>query len=178
LVKIPIRHRARFTAIGETFGLDLVEKGYSLTHGWLQQAVALDSHGPAGDRAFLLALRRSFDFSAGCGSGSDLFREVIKHGEHYLATRARSPIRGEVEFFVAEGYSDLIALASGAAYDGMDIDRYRADSVGARAAAVRHFREGYRLAGRSARAATDWPDVWRLLAGLPLEGTHFYCIDD
>ena len=170
--------RARFVAIGETFGDDPVDKGYSLTHGWLQQAVTLNSPGPAGDHAFLLALQRAFDFTAGCGSGSDLFREVIKRGEGYLAAHPRSAIRGEVEFFVAEGYSDIIALASGAAYDGLGIEEYRADSVGARAAAIRHFREGYRLAGGSAHAAADWPDAWQVTAGLPPEKPHFYCIDD
>jgi hypothetical protein len=170
--------RAPFTSIGETFGYDPIDKGYWLTHGWLQQAVALNSPGPAGDHAFLLALRRAFDFTAGCGSGSDLFREVIKRGEQYLATRARSPIRGEVQLLVGEGYGDLIALASGAAYDGLGIDEYRADSIGARATSVRHFREGYRLAGRSSRAAADWPNAWRLAAGLDPVGTHFYCIDD
>lgn len=170
--------RARFTAIGETFGEDDVEKSYYLTHGWLEQAVTLDSRGPAGDRAFLLALRRAFDFSAGCGAGSDRFRDVIKHGERYLTTRAQSSIRGEVELLVAEGYSDIVALASGADYDGIDAITNAADSAGARATAVRHFREGYRLAGTSSRAAADWANAWRLSAGLPPEATHFYCIND
>jgi hypothetical protein len=153
--------------------------GWVQDHLWLTDALAIGGDGPAANTVFLDAMDHGFDFLAECGRGHQV-DNVIERGTTFLASHPASPIRGDVELMLAEGYRDAVSLALGGGYDGdTEAKAYYAPRIGYyRREAIAHFRNAFRLLGPSPRTRFDRADAWRLVAGLDPLSTHFYCIDD
>jgi hypothetical protein len=81
---------------------------------------------------------------------------------------------------IAQAYSDIVTIASGGGYDESEseLDRYRAESAGARSKAIEHYRIGFESAPNNERAQAACPEAWRLIAGIPPTHTYFYCVYD
>lgn len=151
--------------------------GWWHNHFWLTEALAVGGNGPAANVAFLNGMDRAFEVLSDCGRGHQV-DDVIERGSTFLASHPNSPIRGDVELMLAEGYRDAVLLGLGGGYDG-EVDPHFAPLRDAyRHEAVAHFRNAFRLIGASPRARFDRPEAWRLIAGLGPMSTHFYCVDD
>ena len=170
--------RALLTSLGVGLHEDHLD-GWLYDRAWLAQALAMGGKGPAADRAFLDAMRYGFEFAGACGAGHQV-DDVIRRGNAYLAGHPGSPIRGEVHLMIAEAYSDVVSLSSGAEYGGggEDTTRYAPQRASARVHAIGHSREGFRLAGSLPRSRDDCDNVWRLIAGISPLRTTFYCVYD
>lgn len=153
--------------------------GWWHNHFWLTEALAVGGNGPAANVAFLNAMDRGFEVLSDCGRGHQV-DDVIERGTTFLASHPNSPIRGEVELMLAEGYRDMVLLGLGGGYDGDDDAKaHFAPRIGMyHREAAAHFRNAFQLVGGSPRARFDWPEAWRLIAGLGPMSAHFYCVDD
>jgi len=169
---------APLRALGAEFQFSELGGSLVYTRSWLNAARALDRDGPLGQLILLQQMGGAFDFSGTCQRGSEGFRRVIDNGERYLERVPQSPIAGAVHFYVAEAYRDIVALAQGAADIYADSSAYSAEAPPARARALVHYRAAIAADPASATASAAWRRAWRLLAGLPLRSTRFYCIYD
>lgn len=145
----------------------------------LAQSAQLAPESPAGRWARLEIMDLGFNLTGTCGGGDRPFDRVAQAGLALLADEPDSAGRGETELLVAEGYADVVALASGAVdRDYVDPADYRAQVPEARRNAVMHYRAAFALVPASRAARHDWPSAWRLVAGLPIFATHFFCVYD
>lgn len=165
------------TGLGPTFHESHMD-GWWQDHFWLREALAIGGNGPAANVAFLNAMSRGFEYASDCGRGYQV-DDVIERGVAYLSSHRASPIRGEVELMLAEGYRDAVLLASGGGYDAGGPDSHFAPHRDRyRRAAIAHFRNAFRLLGSAPRARADWQEAWRLIAGIGVMQASFYCVDD
>lgn len=168
--------RRSLEGLGAKFVYSELGGGYTYAHSWLDEALRLDPGGPVARLATLALLRMGFNETGMCG-GTEPFRRVSAEGERLLAGEPDSTA-AELHFLVARGYADEVALASGAGGEYADSATYTADAPEARRRAISHYRAGLTLDRRSADARAAWLEAWRLLAGLPPNGTHFFCVYD
>jgi len=166
------------THLGATFQHDELGGGENYTHNWLREAWRLDSLGHVGQMAMLAMLRMGFNNNGMCGGGGDAFRLVTDAGERLLQSPLDSAAASEVHFLVADGYSDVVALAKGAGEEYADSSTYTSGEPTARRKAIEHYRQGIALDHQSPKARAAWLEGWRLLAGLPPSRTHFFCVYD
>jgi hypothetical protein len=169
--------RRSMEGLGAKFVYSELDGGYAYAHSWLDEALRLDPGGPVARLATLALLRMGFNESGMCGGGAEPFRRVSAEGERLLAGEPDSTA-AEVHFLVARGYADVVALASGAGGEYADSATYAADAPEARRRAIAHYRAGLTLDRRSADARSAWLEACQLLAGLPPNKTHFFCVYD
>ncbi|MGH7668897.1 MAG: hypothetical protein ACRENQ_05330, partial [Gemmatimonadaceae bacterium] len=169
----------RFASSGIEYAYSELGATWSYTHTLLKRAANLAPESPAGRWARLQMMGMGFNLSGMCGGGNEPFVRVSEAGLALLAGDRDSTTRGEIELLIAEGYADIVALASGGAPgDYARPAAYAARAPEARRNAIPHFRAAFALDPASRAARTDWPTAWRLVAGLPVFDTHFFCIYD
>lgn len=169
----------RFASSGIEYDYSPLGATWSYAHTLLTRAVGVAPESPAGRWARLQMMRMGFNLSGMCGGGDEPFVRVSQAGMELL-TRERDPAtRGEIELLIAEGYTDIVALASGGApSDYARPEDYSALAPEARRDAIPHYRAAFALAPTSRAARIEWPTAWRLVAGLPVFNTHFFCVYD
>jgi hypothetical protein len=179
-----LTRREAFAAFGATFRESPLGATYLYTNPWLKQALAIDPAGRIGELAFLTLLEKGFDTSGVCAEqGTEGFKVVISKGETYLASARgqTSPDRATALFAVAQSYSDIVALAGGAGYDGPggpDEKKFKPEAPRARQQALRYYRLALEAERDTPRAQEAWAEVWRLTANLIPSRTYFYCMYD
>jgi hypothetical protein len=154
--------------------------GNIYTHTWLKEARRLDPDGRAGELAFLTLMETGFETSGTCsdqqGQG---FRAVIREGEARLRRNPSSPVNPAIHLLLAEAYADIVTLANGGGYDA-DTERakFGPEAAGARTKSLEHFAAALASGSTDSSLRAAWSEGWRLSAGLPPTGTHFFCVYD
>jgi hypothetical protein len=170
--------REALTGLGARFAEDRLGGGETYTHTWLDEAQRLDSAGPVGRLATLVLLRLGFNRSGMCGGTENASRRVSAMAEQQLGSAADPVEVAELHVLAGNGYADIVALASGVGQEYADSSAYAPAAPEARRRAIQHYRQGLRLDARSSDSRAAWLTAWRLLAGLPPTGTHFFCVYD
>lgn len=147
-------------------------------HNFLDSAALVAPESPAGRFARLTQLRSGFNTAGGCQGGDDPFKRVSREGIRFLESERDPAVRAEVEFLIADGYADIVALAAGAGSIYEDGKRFLPEVADARRNAIAHYRAGLALDRKSKIAVEAWDSAWRLLAGLAPARTHFFCVYD
>ena len=171
--------RVPLEALGAGFEHEYYNDVYVYAHTWLNQALRLDSGGPAGASAFISLIEAGFDTTGSCGAGTDPFQQVIDRGEAYLPKMADSSLRARLHFMVGAAYAEIVGLAAGMGdYSVGDPVPFRPRAEAARAKALEHFQAGLALERSTPRAEGAWRTSWRLAAGLPPAQLSFLCLND
>lgn len=170
--------RTELAALGAEFNDSPLGGVTQYTRSWLTTARGLDPDGPLGDRCFRMLMRKGFDTSGTCSSGSEQFREVIEEGERYLAGKHDPAAEAEVELMVADAYRDIVSLAAGAADDYAETANYAREADQARQKAVQHYRSALSRAPNDRDARRGWGDAWLLINGMAPAHLRYYCIYD
>jgi hypothetical protein len=132
-----------------------------------------------GDAAFLLLERMGWDSSGMCESGSDQFREVIAHGEEFLANHPASPHRLEVILAVGQAYETWWSLSrAGPNTDYVEPEKYRQGAEASRAQAIRIYEEVAALAPASLEAVSARRELPRLKLSLDTVQRRYFCVYD
>jgi len=170
--------RKRLKAIGANFIYAQLD-GYVYTHNWLKKALRLDRDGLIGDLSLISMMEKGFDLSGMCAdTGYEGSRRVIFEGERFLSRSRDRKLRARVHLLVAEAYSDVVALADGAGEGYVSAAKYLRAAPWARSMAIAHYRHLVRVSHSPDDPKTMWKQMWRLLAGAPPIGTHFFCVYD
>jgi len=170
--------RQALTVLGARFVYNELGGGDGYVHSWLDEARGLDSSGPAGRLATIALLRLGFNESGMCGGAEHASQRVSAAAEQLLQSSTDSVENAELHFLAADGYTDIVALAVGAAREYADSSEFVAAAPQARRRAIEHYRQGIARDPRSPDSRDAWLTAWRLLAGLPPTTTRFYCVYD
>jgi len=171
--------RVPLEALGAGFEHEYYNDVYVYAHTWLNQALRLDSGGPAGASAFISLIEAGFDTTGSCGAGTDPFQQVIDRGEAYLPKMADSSLRARLHFMIGAAYAEIVGLAAGMGdYSVGDPAPFRPRAEAARAKALEHFQAGLVVERSAPRAEGAWRTSWRLAAGLPPAQLSFLCLND
>ena len=170
--------RVRLDSLGASFIHSPLGGVHLYRRSWMTEALNAGGGGRAFDLAFLTMMERGFETGI-CSTGMDGFRTVISRGEKFLRDFPNSTIAHDVHLLMARAHGDVVALASGAAYEAADTTSYATEAPAARNRAIAEYTAVLAYAGVPSDVRRDaWSSAWRLLAGLsPLE-THFYCVYD
>lgn len=137
---------------------------------------------PAGEDAFALLLDTAWDTTACCEKGSDAFRNVIREGEQFLASRANSPRRLDVEFAAAEAYETWWSLSRAPAVRDNEADpspdAYREGAEGARAKAIAYYEDIARSAPDSTQTKCSRKSLEMLRQNKDTHQRRFFCYCD
>jgi hypothetical protein len=162
--------------LGAQFSYDPTSERNLYALNWLRQAYELDSNGHAGELAFLLLMEWGFDTSADCKNGSELFREVLRHGTEFLRTPRSPQIEARIHFLLGDAYRDIVALATGKYGDTYaNSATYKPEAAKARANAVAEYRAGLALDDKSETSSIAEERLRSLQAGEAPHDTSFYC---
>lgn len=132
-----------------------------------------------GDAAFLLLERTGWDTSGSCEAGSDQFREVIAHGEAFLADHPSGPLRLEVTLAIAQAYETWWSLSrAGPNNDYVQPENYREGAEAARQKAIGLCEQVARLAPASLEAALARRELPRLKLSLDTVQRRYFCVYD
>ena len=164
--------------LGARFEPNHLGGGENYVHSWLDEALRLDPTGPGGRLATIALLRMGFDMNGMCAGTDSASQRVNITAERLLQSSKDPAEAAELHLLAGDGYADIVALASGAGDNYAETTAYAAAAPRARLRAIDHYRQGIALAARSEKASTSWLTAWRLLAGLPPTGTHFFCVYD
>ncbi len=172
--------RTRFSVMGATFNYGKLGDWYTYTRSWLKEARTLDPDGRAGEITFLTLMERGFETSGQCtDQGEWGFEAVIAQGEAWLRAHPRSAFAPAVHRMLGGAYADAVAVATGLAYQsGRDVAELRPRVGANRERAIAEFRAALTVDHTSPAARRAWDTAWRLLAGVGLTSTRFYCIND
>lgn len=165
-------------ARGARFAWAELGVGWLYERSWLMQARLLDRDSPLGNRIFLHQLGHAFDFSGTCEGGMDGWERVVANAERYLERLPESAIAAEVHFLAGEAWTDVVALAAGAAGDYADTSRYAPRAREARTRALAHYRAAIAARPASPLAQAAWRRAWWLLSALPPASVRFFCVYD
>jgi hypothetical protein len=137
-----------------------------------------------GELAFLELERRGWDTptAEGCPPNPDLFREVIRRGEEFLAGHPQTDFRRQVIYLVAVANESWWSISHAAADDPIVADipypRRAANAREGDAAlhrAIDSYREVVRLAPDSPEAAAALRRLPRLESGVDTGQRRFFC---
>jgi hypothetical protein len=132
-----------------------------------------------GDAAFLLLERMGWDTSGMCESTSDQFREVIAHGEEFLAKHPAGPHRLEVILAVGQSYETWWSLSrAGPNTDYVEPEKYRQGAEAARGKAIKIYEQVAALAPASPEAASARRELPRLKLSLDTVQRRYFCVYD
>jgi hypothetical protein len=132
-----------------------------------------------GDAAFLLLERTGWDTSGMCESGSDQFREVIAHGEEFLANHPSGSLRLEALLAVGAAYETWWSLSrAGPNNDYVQPENYREGAEAARQKAIRLYEQVTTSAPVSLEAASARRELPRLKLGLDTVQRLYFCVYD
>jgi hypothetical protein len=170
--------RKRLKAIGANFIYAQLD-GYVYTHDWLKKALWLDRGGLIADMSLISMMEKGFDLSGMCAdTGYEGFHRVIFEGERFLSRSRNRKLRARVHLLLAWAYSDIVALTDGAGEGYVDAAKYRASETWARHMAIAHYRRVLQQWHKPQTTVRTWKATWRLLAGVPVTETHFFCVYD
>jgi len=132
-----------------------------------------------GDAAFLLQERMGWDTSGMCESTSDQFREVIAHGEEFLANHPAGPHRLEVILAVGQAYETWWSLSrAGPNNDYVEPEKYRQGADAARVKAIKIYEQVATLAPTSLEAVFAKRELPRLKLSLDTVQRRYFCVYD
>lgn len=132
-----------------------------------------------GELAFVTLVNMGWDATTSCGNGSDQFREVIRHGEEFLARRPQSHYRKDVMFAVAQAYETWWSLSKAHVQDGyVDRFKYLNGADAARHKALRYYGQILQLAPGGYEADYARLRLPRLKLGIDTSQRRFFCIYD
>lgn len=162
--------RAELQQLGAVFERNDLGGYYEYKSNWLEQARELDPEGEAGQMAKLVSLVRP-----SCDP-----RKVILDGEQLLKKGIDVPTATQLHFIVGDAYSDIVALAAGAAdadYADYDPAKFRDEAGPAGTKGLEQYRAGLAVDATSENAKDAWRQAWHLAAGL-IPSTRNVCIGD
>lgn len=132
-----------------------------------------------GDAAFLLLERNGWDTSGMCESGSDQFREIIAHGEQFLADHPSGPHRLEVILAVGQAYETWWSLSrAGPNNDYVEPEKYRQGAEAARVKAIKIYEQVAGLEPTSLEAVFARRELPRLKLSLDTVQRRYFCVYD
>jgi hypothetical protein len=171
------RFRQRLDSLGARYEENPLGAVYTYARPFLWEAQRLDPLGPAGRTAFVELMATGFNTHPGCQDTTSGFRRVIADGERALARRDRTdPV---VQFFVAEAYADIVAMASGVIpREYVDPKDFVSEAPAARRKAIAHYRAALAGLRDTAFRRAAWLAAFRLGVGAAPRSTHFVCIYD
>ncbi len=170
--------RQALTGLGARFVYNQLGGGDGYVHSWLDEARVMDSAGPAGRLATIALLRLGFNESGMCGGAENASRRVSAAAEQLLQSSTDSVESAELHLLAANGYTDIVALAVGAAREYADSSEFVVAAPQARGRAIEHYRQGIARDPQAPDSRDAWLTAWRLLAGLPPTTTRFFCVYD
>ena len=132
-----------------------------------------------GDAAFLLLERTGWDTSGTCEPGSDQFRQVIAHGEEFIATHPSGAPRLEVLLAVGQAYETWWSLSrAGPNNDYVQPKNYREGAATARQKAITLYERVIGLGPVSLEAALARRELPRLKLNLDTVQRRYFCVYD
>jgi hypothetical protein len=173
--------RTQLTAFGVTYeqAFDSRDEGSWIYTRTLLRRVWTDyPETDWGERAFLMLLSHGWGTGVGCGSGSDVFRQVVQQGLPFLEKRANSPYQLDVQLAVAQACETWWSLSQ-APTDQEDSDanpqEYKEGAETARQQAIASYEHLLQSAPQSDHAAYARRQLPRLKLGLDTGQRRFYC---
>ena len=153
--------------------------GWAYQHDLLRQVWRESPKTEWGDYAFLLLQQIGWDTSGVCAAGSDQFREVIKHGEKFLAEHPSGPLRTAVTLAVGEAYETWWSLSrAGPNNDYVQPENYQAGAEPARQKAISLYEQLAKAAPASLEAAYANRELPRLKLSLDTVQRRYFCVYD
>ena len=166
----------RLTAAGVTYDQDPLGGRLVYSRPWLWAAYSADSLGATGREAFLTLLAQGWTTHANCQDGSDMFAQVIDHGEAALRRGWNDPM---IHLQVATAYRDIVTMALGADGSGyVDSTRFMSQLPSAREHALAHYQAALTSLTNPAERREAWTNATQVLLSRPPRGMRFYCIYD
>jgi hypothetical protein len=146
---------------------------YESLGSWLDEARKLDPDGTIGQMAVLVTVARGGSTKIGNDEQPDIFRTVIADGEWLLMKNPSPANAAQIHFIIGDAYSDMVALAGGAAPDYEEsFTSQEADA--AREKALQHYGMGLAIDNASESARDASLQAWHLRAGLLPETRFVY----
>ena len=175
-----VYHRTQTLAGFElNYQYDALGSGWAYQHDLLQQVWRDYRDTEWGDTAFLLLERTGWDTSGMCEPGSDQFREVITHGEKFLADHSSGPLRPEVMLAVGEAYETWWSLSrAGPNNDYVQPENYRAGAETARQKAISMYEQVVKVAPAGLEAGYARRQLPRLKLSLDTLQRRYFCVYD
>lgn len=152
---------------------------YGSRHAWLREAARLTPEGRSRELILLEQMERGFELSEVCADQKSVgFRAVIREGQMYLDAHPDTGIAGEIHLMMADAWADIVALASGSAYDESESKQYVPERANARLQAIREYRLAWANDALLDYKRSSWETAMNLLANFPPRRTSFYCVYD
>jgi hypothetical protein len=179
--------RKQLAKFGVNLGGNLHDGGLAYNQDLLWRVQREFPDSQAGQLAFLELQQRGWSTGQGpgCPANPDLFREVIEHGEAFLAQHPSTQFRKEVLFTLAVANESWWSVArapaddgwvSGIPYPRKDLNQRQAGA--ARDRAIHYYEEIVKLAPESPEAASAERRLPRLKLGLDTGQRRFFCSFD
>jgi hypothetical protein len=152
---------------------------WNYQHDLLRQVWSDYPNTAWGGEAFLLLAWMGWDGGGTCAAGSDQFREVIAHGDKFLADHPSSPHRLNVTLAVGTAYETWWSLSRARAGDDyVEAAKYRDGAEAAKRKAISIYEQIAKLAPDGPEAAYARRRLPRLKLGIDTAQRAFYCIYD
>jgi hypothetical protein len=150
---------------------------WNYQHDLLRQVWRDYPNTALGGEAFLLLAWMGWDGGGTCAAGSDQFREVIAHGDKFLADHPTSPHRLDVTLTEGMAYETWWSLSRAKAGDDyVEAAKYRDGAEAAKRKAISIYKQIAKPDGPEAAYARR--RLPRLKLGIDTAQRAFYCIYD
>ena len=183
-VEDPAALRRLLSGYGAKVGGQIHQGGWDYRRDVLWRVWREFPETEGGELAFVELTRHGWDTPTGegCPANPDLFREVIRRGEEFLATHPQTDFRKEVTYLLAVANESWWSIAHAPPDDqivaGSPYPRRAENARGgdaARQRAIDYYQEVVRLAPASPEAAAAQRRLPRLGLGLDTGQRRFFC---
>jgi hypothetical protein len=169
-------------AEGLTFTWVEIDGGWTYENNLLWRLWREYPASEEGEDAFVLLLRQGWDAGPCCKTGLSSFNRVIKQGEAFLSSRAKSPHRQDVVFLVAQAYETWWSLSLVPEKNQQEGDpspeAYRAGAAAAREKAIGYYGEIIAADPDGVEADCSRKPLALLKANEDTRQRRFYCYCD